>query len=139
MSNVKSIRKCDEKVTAKELGVEIGDRFVVLSPEASYYGKKYYEGGRIGDILCLIYDDNTQCPKFRNERTGNEYYEDFNCLASVAKESNEAVEYTIGETIKAVTNAHFNDVEQTGTYSTFEIKGLTAKQFNDVLTFINNI
>jgi len=142
MSDVKSIRKCDVKVTAEELGVKVGDRFVVLSPENSFEGEKYYSGDeyivKVGDVLTFIYDDNTPVPKFCNERTSEKYYESFACLARY-EEKQEPVEYTIGEKITTVTNAHFNDVESTGTYSTFEIKGLTAKQFNDVLTFINNI
>lgn len=138
MSNVKSIRKCDKKTTAAALGVKIGDRFIILPPENSFEGAKYYSDGCIGDILTLVYSDNTPVSKFHNERIGECYYESFSCLARI-EEDPEVVEYTIGEKITTITNAHFNDVESTGTYSTFEIKGLTAKQFNDVLTFINNI
>jgi len=137
---VKSIRKCDEKVTAKELGVREGDRFVVLLEEDSYDTQEYNHWGdtKVGDMLKLLEDDDSECTYFLNENTGEKYYESFACLARY-EEKQEIVEYKIGEKITTVTNAHFNDVESTGTYSTFEIKGLTAKQFNDILTFINNI
>lgn len=54
---MKSIRKCDEKVTAQQLGVKVGDKFVVLPPEESYANMAYYAySSRVGDTLTLVRD-----------------------------------------------------------------------------------
>lgn len=79
---MKAIRKCDEKVTAQQLGVKVGDKFVVLPRENSYkYTPHYSRFSRVGDIITLIVDDNTCSPYFRNDRTGIEFSEHFACLA----------------------------------------------------------
>lgn len=78
---MKSICKCDEKVTAQQLGVKVGDKFVVLWPEESYRNEYHNSVVTVGDVLTLIDDDNTSCPIFLNNRTGIELAESFSCLA----------------------------------------------------------
>lgn len=81
MTNMKSIRKCDDKVTASDLGVKEGDKFVVIPLSERYNGERCSCYSTNGDILILKYDDNSSCPKFFNQSTQESYYESFSCLA----------------------------------------------------------
>lgn len=81
MSNVKSIRKCDDKVTAADLGVREGDKFVVIPLHERYNGERCSCCSTDGDILILKHDDNSSFPKFFNQTTQESQYESFSCLA----------------------------------------------------------
>lgn len=76
---MKSVRRDDVKVTAKDLGFKVGDRFIVLSREDCYnHSVSNFEAG---SVLTLLVDDYTCSPLFRREATGGEYYESFSCLS----------------------------------------------------------
>lgn len=81
MSNMKAIRKCDNKVTAADLGVKEGDVFVVLPQNESFGNKNCCTYGSAGNVLVFKRDDGTCCPYFFNQTRGHHQYEDFSCLA----------------------------------------------------------
>ena len=83
---MKSIRKCDEKITAEQLGVKVGDKFVVLPPEESYKGEKHCKTFFVGQVVEFWQDDGTGCPVFKAVGTSGRKDEDwafetFGCLA----------------------------------------------------------
>lgn len=61
---MKSIVTCKYKTTAKELGAEEGDKFVVLSVKDSF-GGLYQPPLPEGTVVVLIEDDDTSLPCFK--------------------------------------------------------------------------
>lgn len=81
MSNVKSIRKCNDKVTASDLGVKEGDKFVVLPRRECFESEHCSMYNHVWDVLVLNYDDGSDTPKFFNHTKQKYCYESFSCLA----------------------------------------------------------
>lgn len=151
MSNCKSIRKCCEKTTASELGVEVGDKFVVLSPEQSYGGEHHYSELRVGDIVELCYDDNTDIPCFSRVSDGLRFYESFCCLTRY-EESGAVAEPTPLPSTNAtfIRRAEYQsaaaveaDWGEEGkcslSSSKIIVEGLTPEQYISLINFINSM
>lgn len=138
MTQCKSIRKDDVSVTAEQLGVKVGDKFVVLSEEASYGNEHFNSDANVGDILVLEEDDGDDCPFFINLRNGGGLYESFSCLARYEEKQE-------GENNISIYSSEYYSPEYVpesgddASFSVFKVKGLTPKQYSDILTFINNM
>lgn len=140
---MKSIRKDDVKTTAKELGVKVGDKFVVLSSDDSYSNHEFLrEYCGVGDILTLDNDDGSFCPCFKNNSNGKEFYENFSCLARY-----EDVDVTQtclidkGLNLEVVEASFGNSYDKDdGTMMCkVEINNITFEQYQKLLNFINTL
>lgn len=76
---MKSIRTDDVKVTAKDLGVKVGDKFVVLPVDERYAST--FTHVEVGSVVRLSKDDNTDLPYFECCDSGEDVCIRFSCLA----------------------------------------------------------
>lgn len=76
---MKSIRTDHVKITAKDLGARVGDRFVVLSEEDSF--GDLYQPLPEGTVVILSEDDDTAIPRFNVENSSASVYLNFRGLA----------------------------------------------------------
>jgi len=70
--------------TAKELGFKSGDKFRVMKSPSLLFNK--------GDVIEFIYDDGTECPKFRRLSDGYVGYKYFEYLEPLEKTLDNLVE-----------------------------------------------
>lgn len=147
MTQCKSIRKDDVNVTAAQLGVKVGDKFVVLPPQDSYGNECFNSDSNIGDILVLEEDDGDDAPYFTNLQTGLGLYESFACLARYEEKQEQEEDDVVNNNVSLYSAEYYSaeyaqdnigDGDYTS-YAVFKIKGLTPKQYSDILAFINNM
>lgn len=90
---MKSIRTDDVKVTAKDLGVKVGDKFIVLSEEESF--KSVYNSSKprlpAGTVVVLVQDDDTSMPYFKVIDKEEELYMFFSYLARYEEPKEEKI------------------------------------------------